>query len=100
MIANKNIGRLRSFINVDFFGKSELHSLSWNGFTMMENWHTPAFDGMTTAYDLADLNGDGGPELLVALVSSLGKAFWAEAKSKVVVYPIASGGREKGQGPL
>ena len=100
VIANKNVGGLRSFINVDFFGKSELHSLSWNGFTMMENWHTPAFDGMTTAYDLADLNGDGGPELLVALVSSLGKAFWAEAKSKVVVYPIASGGREKGQGPL
>jgi hypothetical protein len=99
VIVNKNIGALRSFININFFGKSELHSLSWNGLTMVENWHTPAFDGMTTAYDLADLNGDGGPELLVAFVSNPGTAIWKKAKSRVVVYPIAGGGKEKGQGP-
>jgi TolB-like protein len=99
VIVNKNIGVLRSFVKINFFGNSELHSLSWNGLTMVENWHTPAFDGMTTAYHLADLNGDGGPELLVALVSNPGTAIWEKAKSRVVVYPIASGGKEKGQGP-
>jgi hypothetical protein len=99
VIVNKNIGVLRSFVKINFFGSSELHSLSWNGLTLVENWHTPAFDGMTTAYHLADLNGDGRPELLVSLVSNPGDKIWEKAKSKVVVYPIASGGKEKGQGP-
>jgi hypothetical protein len=99
VIVNKNVGALRSIIDINFFGKSEVYSLSWNGLTIVENWHTPAFDGMTTAYNLADLNGDGGSELLVALVSNPGTEVWAKAKSRVVVYPIAGGGKEKGQGP-
>jgi TolB-like protein len=99
VIVNKNVGALRSIIDINFFGKSEVYSLSWNGLTIAENWHTPAFDGMTTAYTLADLNGDGGSELLVALVSNPGTEVWAKAKSRVVVYPIAGGGKEKGQGP-
>ena len=60
---------------------------------MVENWHTPAFSGMTTAYQVADLNGDGAPELLVALVSDPGTTVWKKAKSKVVAYPIATGGK-------
>jgi TolB-like protein len=99
VLVNKNITGLlggRSIINVNFFGQSELYSLSWNGLTMMEDWHTPAFPGMTTAYQVADLNGDGAPELLVALVSDPGTAVWNEAKSKVVVYPIVTGGKTAG----
>jgi TolB-like protein len=96
VLVNKNISGLlggRSFININFFGQSELYSLSWNGLTMVENWHTPAFPGMTTAYQVADLNGDGAPELLVALVSDPGSAVWKKAKSKVVAYPIATGNK-------
>jgi TolB-like protein len=96
VLVNKNITGLlggRSFINVNFFGQSELYSLSWNGLTMVEDWHTPNFPGMTTAYQVADLNGDGAPELLVALVSDPGTAVWKKAKSKVVAYPIATGGK-------
>ena len=90
-IVNKNISGLlgRGFIDINFFGKSELNSLSWNGLAMLANWHTPAFQGMSTAYGVADMNGDGGQELLVALVSSPGTAIWKSAKSKVVMYPIA-----------
>jgi len=96
VLVNKNITGLlggRSVINVNFFGQSELYSLSWNGLTMVENWHTPAFPGMTTAYQVADLNGDGVPELLVALVSDPGTTIWNKAKSKVVAYPIVTGGK-------
>jgi len=96
VLVNKNITGLlggRSVINVNFFGQSELYSLSWNGLTMVENWHTPAFPGMTTAYQVADLNGDGVPELLVALVSDPGTTVWNKAKSKVVAYPIVTGGK-------
>jgi TolB-like protein len=90
-IINKNISGLlgRKFLDINFFGKSELHSMSWNGMTMVTDWHTPAFQGMTTAYELADMNGDGAEELLVALVNSPGTSIWSSAKSKVVVYPIA-----------
>jgi hypothetical protein len=91
VIINKNISGFlgRKFIDINFFGKSELHSFSWNGIAMGANWHTPAFQGMTTAYQVADMNGDGGQELLVALVNSPGTSLWSQAKSKVVVYPIA-----------
>jgi TolB-like protein len=91
-IINKNISGIlgRGFLDINFFGKSELYSFSWNGLLMAANWHTPAFQGMTTAYEVADMNGDGGPELLVALVSSSGTSLWETAKSKVVMYPIAA----------
>ena len=96
VLVNKNITGLlggRGFINVNFFGESELYSLSWNGLTMVEDWHTPKFPGMTTAYQVVDVNGDGAPELLVALVSDPGTALWKKAKSKVVAYPIATGNK-------
>jgi TolB-like protein len=91
VIANKNVAGIfgRDILNLNFFGKSELYSFSWNGITMVENWHTPAFQGMTTAYEVADLNNDGQLALVVVLVTSPGTAIWSEGKSKVVVYPIA-----------
>jgi TolB-like protein len=97
VLINKNITGLlggRGIVNVNFFGQSELYSLSWNGLTMVEDWHTPKFPGMTTAYQVADLNGDGAPELLVALVSDPGTAVWKKAKSKVVAYPIVTGAKQ------
>ena len=96
VLVNKNITGLlggRGIVNINFFGQSELYSLSWNGLSMVEDWHTPKFPGMTTAYQVADVNGDGAPELLVALVSDPGTALWKKAKSKVVAYPIASQGK-------
>jgi TolB-like protein len=92
VIANKNVSGVfgRDILNLNFFGKSELYSFSWNGITMVENWHTPSFQGMTTAYEVADLKGDGQKELVVVLVTSTGTAIWEQGKSKVVVYPIAS----------
>jgi len=92
VIANKNVAGVfaRDILNLNFFGKSELYSFSWNGITMVEDWHTPAFQGMTTAYQVADLNNDGQQELVVVLVTSSGTAIWSEGKSKVVVYPIAA----------
>jgi TolB-like protein len=92
VIANKNVSGFfgRDLLNLNFFGKSELYSFSWNGITMVEDWHTPAFQGMTTAYEVADLNNDGQHELVVVLVTSPGTAIWSEGKSKVVVYPIAA----------
>ena len=92
VIANRNVAGIfgRDILNLNFFGKSELYSFSWNGITMVEDWHTPAFQGMTTAYQVADLNNDGQQKLVVVLVTSPGTAIWSEGKSKVVVYPIAS----------
>jgi TolB-like protein len=92
VIANKNVTGIfaRDILNLNFFGKSELYSFSWNGITMVEDWHTPAFQGMTTAYTVADLNNDGQQELVLVLVTSPGTAIWTEGKSKVVVYPIAA----------
>jgi TolB-like protein len=92
VIANRNVTGVfgRDVLNLNFFGKSELYSFSWNGITMVENWHTPSFQGMTTAYTIADLNGDGQKELVVVLVTSPGTSVWEQGKSKVVVYPIAA----------
>jgi len=92
VIANKNVAGVfgRDILSLNFFGKSELYSFAWNGITMVENWHTPSFFGMTTAYEVADLNGDGRKALVVVLVTSPGTSIWSEGKSKVVVYPIAS----------
>jgi TolB-like protein len=97
VIVNKNVSGVfgRDLLNLNFFGKSELYSFSWNGITMVENWHTPSFQGMTTAYEVADLNGDGRKELVVVLVTSPGTAIWEQGKSKVVVYPIAAPTSEK-----
>jgi hypothetical protein len=97
VIANKNVTGVfgRGLLNLNFFGKSELYSFAWNGITMVENWHTPSFQGMTTAYEVADLNADGQKELVVVLVTSPGTSIWSEAKSKVVVYPIASPASQK-----
>jgi hypothetical protein len=101
VIINKNssqLGLARNLMNINFFGTSELYSFSWNGLTLAENWHTPAFDGMSTAYEVADLNGDGQTELLVVLVSDPGEAIWKTAKSTLVVYPIAAPEKEEKKG--
>ena len=92
VIANRNVVGVfgRDVLNLNFFGKSELYSFSWNGITMVEDWHTPAFQGMTTAYEVTDLNNDGRQELVVVLVTTPGTAIWSEGKSKVVIYPIAA----------
>jgi hypothetical protein len=97
VIVNKNIAGLfgRDLFKLNFFGKSELYSYSWNGLTLVENWHTPAFQGMTTAYEVADLGGSGKKDLLVVLVTSPGTAIWENANSKLIVYPIASAGEKK-----
>jgi hypothetical protein len=47
---------------------------------------------------VADLNGDGQKELLVVLVSDPGEVIWKEAKSRVVVYPIAAPGKKEKKG--
>ncbi|MCK4535765.1 MAG: VCBS repeat-containing protein [Desulfuromonadales bacterium] len=69
------------------YKESRLVSLSWNGYTLVENWRTAGQRGYLGDFALADADNDGELELVMA-VKFKHKGITAEARSAVVIYDL------------
>lgn len=76
----------RLFKHLNLFTGSEIYNLEWDGLGMIENWRTKKINGYVTDYALKDVDNDGKPEIVLALVLSTGVSL--QNKSVIVVYEL------------
>ena len=79
-----SVGRILK--NLKLFTSSEIYNLEWDGLGMAENWRTKKINGYVADYVLKDIDNDGKPEIVLALVLSVGTSI--KDKSVIVVYKL------------
>jgi TolB-like protein len=71
LIVVKNLSTVgRVFQNMKLFSTSEIYDLEWNGLAFAENWRTKKIHGYIADYQIKDIDNDGKPEVVLALVLS------------------------------
>jgi TolB-like protein len=87
IIIVKNLSSVgRVFKHLKLFTSSEIYNLEWDGLGMAENWRTKKINGYVADYCFKDINNDGKPEIVLALVLSVGASL--RDKSVIVVYEL------------
>jgi TolB-like protein len=87
IIIVKNLSSVgRVLKNLKLFTSSEIYNLEWDGLGMAENWRTKKINGYVADYVLKDIDNDGKPEIVLALVLSVGTSI--KDKSVIVVYKL------------
>ncbi len=87
LIIVKNLSSVgRVFKNLKLFSSSEIYNLEWDGLGMAENWRTKKINGYVADYCLKDIDNDGKPEIVLALVQSVGAS--TSERSVIVVYEL------------
>ena len=87
IIIVKNISSVgRVFKHLKLFTSSEIYNLEWDGMGMAENWRTKKINGYVADYCIKDIDNDGKPEIVLALVLSVGASL--RDKSVIVVYKL------------
>jgi TolB-like protein len=76
----------RIFKKLKLFTASEIYNLEWDGMGMTENWRTKKINGYVADYCIKDLDNDGKPEIVLALVQSVGASL--SDRSVIVVYKL------------
>jgi TolB-like protein len=79
-----SVGRIMK--NLKFFTSAEVYDLEWDGLGMAENWRTKKINGYVADYVIKDIDNDGKPEIVLALVLSVGTSI--RDKSVIVVYKL------------
>jgi TolB-like protein len=77
----------RIFGDFRWFGSGKIHFMDWDGASLVTKWVTPKLSGTTVGYKVADIDGDGRPELLAASVTSE-SYFLGLAQSRLLVYDL------------
>ncbi|MRR17747.1 MAG: hypothetical protein EG826_14965 [Deltaproteobacteria bacterium] len=89
VIIVKNLSSIgRIFKNIKLFTSSEIYNLEWDGLGMAENWRTKRINGYVADYCFKDIDNDGKPEIVLALVQSVGAS--VNDRSVIVVYELDS----------
>lgn len=87
LIIVKNLSSVgRIFKNLKLFTSSEIYNLEWDGLGMAENWRTKRINGYVADYCFKDIDNDGKPEIVLALIQSTGAAL--SDRSVIVVYEL------------
>ncbi len=87
IIIAKNLSSVgRVFKHLKLFTSSEIYNLEWDGMGMAENWRTKKINGYIADYCFKDIDNDGKPKLVLALVSSVGASL--QDRSVIVVYEL------------
>jgi len=73
-------------LNLNLFTASEIYNLEWDGLGMIENWRTKKINGYVPDYAFKDVDNDGKPEIVLALVLSVGASL--KNRSVIVVYEL------------
>jgi len=68
------------------FSDGEIQSLIWTGGELSPQWKTRPLSGMVVSYRLADMDGDGQDEMVVAAVQE--REIFKKTKSMIYVYEL------------
>jgi TolB-like protein len=77
------------FSNYRSYSSGQFVSLSWDGFGLSENWHTNKMSGYFADSAIGDIDNDGEPELVAAVVSRR-EGVIEKGKSALIVYELHS----------
>ncbi|MGA9110916.1 MAG: FG-GAP-like repeat-containing protein [Smithella sp.] len=87
LIVVKNLSSVgHLFKHYKSYSASEIYDLEWDGLGMAENWHTKKINGYVADYAINDVDNDGKPEIVLALVQSVGLT--ESNRSVIVVYKM------------
>ncbi|MCX5850224.1 MAG: FG-GAP-like repeat-containing protein [Deltaproteobacteria bacterium] len=87
IIIVKNLSSVgRIFKNYRLFTSSEIYNLEWDGMGMAENWRTKKINGYVADYCIKDVDNDGKPEIVLAVVLSVGASL--RDKSVIAIYEL------------
>jgi hypothetical protein len=87
IIIVKNLSSVgRIFKHLQVFTSSEIYDLEWDRMGMAENWRTKKINGYVADYCIKDIDNDGKPEIVLALVQSVGVSL--RDKSVIVFYKL------------
>ena len=90
IIIVKNLSSVaRVLKHMKLFTSSEIYNLEWDGMGMAENWRTKKINGYVADYCIKDIDNDGKPEIVLAMVMSVGTS--VRDKSAIVVYRLDTG---------
>ena len=85
----KNISSAaRLFQRVKLFTSAEVYNIEWDGMGMVENWRTKKINGYVADYQFKDIDNDGEPDVVLALVLTTGASL--KGRSVVVSYSLKS----------
>ncbi len=71
------------------FSNGKMVSLTWTGVSLDPNWESRKLSGCLSDYNIKDLDHNGKPDLVVALLQKRGTSFFREARSMVVSYHLS-----------
>jgi TolB-like protein len=87
IIIAKNLSSVgRVLKHLKLFTSSEIYNLEWDGMGMAENWRTKKINGYIADYCIKDIDNDGKPKIVLAVVLSVGASL--RDKSVIVVYEL------------
>jgi TolB-like protein len=87
LLANRNVSlTTRVLSRQRKFSDGEIQSMIWIGDDLLPQWKTRPLRGMVVSYRLADVDGDGQEELVVAAV--LERGTFKKTKSMIYVYEL------------
>jgi TolB-like protein len=87
LIVVKNLSSVgHMFKHYKAYSACEIYDLEWDGLGMAENWHTKKINGYVADYAIKDVDNDGKPEIVLALVQSVGATL--SDRSVIVVYKM------------
>jgi len=89
VLVSKNISLAAQFFETfRTFSQGEIHSLYWDGVGMNLLWKTRRIKGTITGYALADIDNDGGKELVVCINTWPGATGTSARRTIVLSYKI------------
>jgi len=87
ILANRNVTTTSMVLSRQRnFSDGEIQSMVWTGGELLPQWKTRPLRGMVVSYRLADMDGDGQDELVVAAV--LEKEIFKQTRSMLYVYEL------------
>jgi hypothetical protein len=87
LIIVKNLSSVGNILkHFKLFTSSEIYNLEWDGMGMAENWRTKKINGYVADYCIKDIDNDGKPEIVLALVQSVGVSL--RDRSVIVIYKL------------
>jgi TolB-like protein len=84
---------------VRYYEAGEIVSLSWDQMGLVENWKTREVSGMVSSIRVGDLNNDGVPELIVALVVAKDFTKLWQSNSTIFTYDLNISQAKTAQAP-